>query len=68
MKEYVNSYMWIDDYNIAYGIENEGIYIYNAKNRQYGTIVTGKNESFNITEYKDGILKYDDKTVKIKNN
>lgn len=65
IKEYVNSYMWLDDYNLVYSIKNKGIYLFNAKYRKYGTILTG-NEDFKLIELKNGILKYDEKTIKLK--
>lgn len=65
LRESVDYYIWIDDYNFIYSVKNKGIYLYNLKLRKYVEIVTGKNEEFKITEYKDNILKYDDKSIKL---
>ncbi len=65
LKEYANYGLWINDYIYVYSIKNKGIYLYNAINRQYLTIVEG-NEEFKIVEFKDYILKYDDKQIKLK--
>ena len=46
-------------------IKNKGIYIYNLEKRRYGTILTGKEE-FKLIEYKNNILKYDDKSIGLK--
>lgn len=65
IKENVNYFLWLDDYNFIYSIKNKGIYIYNLEKRRYGTILTGKEE-FKLIEYKNNILKYDDKSIGIK--
>ena len=65
IKEYINSSTWIDDYNLVYSVKNKGIYIYNAQTRTYKTLITGKNEEFNIVKYENGILQYDEKSIKI---
>ena len=65
LRQNIDTGMWLDDYNFVYGVENNGIYVYNAKLRKYVTIVTGKGE-FEIKGYENNILKYDDKTIKIK--
>lgn len=66
IKEYVNSYIWLDDYNLVYSIKNKGIYLYNGKYRVYKTIVEGRDEEFNLVGYDDGILKYDEKSIKLR--
>lgn len=48
-----------------YGINNKGLYAYNAKTREYATLLTG-NENFNIVQYEDYILKYDDTELRFK--
>ena len=65
LKENVNDYIWIDDYNFLYSIKNSGIYIYNVISRKYGTLISGKEE-FKLKEYSENILKYDDKSIKIR--
>ena len=66
LRECVNYYIWMDDDNFIYSIENRGIYLYNATSRKYTTLITGNEEKFEIKEYKNNILKYDEKMVKIK--
>lgn len=65
LRESVDYYLWIDDYNFIYSVKNKGIYLYNLKQRKYVEIIKGKNEEFKIIEYKDNILKYDDKSIKL---
>ena len=65
LRQNIDTAIWIDDYNFVYGIENSGIYVYNASLKKYVTIVTGKGE-FQIKGYEDKVLKYDDKSVIIK--
>ena len=65
LRESVDYYLWVDDYNFIYSIKNKGIYLYNLKQRKYAEIVKGKNEEFKIIEYKNNVLKYDDKSIKL---
>lgn len=58
----VNSYLWLDDYNFAYSITNQGIYRYNILNKETQIILEGQ-DVFNLVEYTNGDLKYDDKEI-----
>lgn len=58
----VNSYLWLDDYNFAYSITNQGIYRYNILNEETQIILEGQ-DVFNLVEYTNGHLKYDDKEI-----
>lgn len=58
----VNSYLWLDDYNFAYSITNQGIYRYNILNKETQIILEGQ-DVFNLVEYTNGHLKYDDKEI-----
>ena len=58
----VNSYVWLDDYNFAYGIKNKGIYRYNILTEETQIILEGEDE-FRLTEYSRGYLKYDNKEI-----
>lgn len=58
----VNSYVWLDDYNFAYSIKNQGIYRYNILTEETYIILEGQDE-FNLIEYTNGHLKYDDKEI-----
>ena len=66
LRENINYYIWIDDYNFVYSITGKGLYVYNAKTKKYGTLIEGQ-EKFELKEYSNNILKYDDKSVKLKN-
>ena len=44
LKETINTGIWLDDYNFIYSINGSGIYKYNAKTREYKTIITGKSK------------------------
>ncbi|MBR3153199.1 MAG: hypothetical protein IKF52_06360 [Clostridia bacterium] len=60
----INSYLWVSDNIIVYSIKNQGIYLYDIIRKEIGTLVTGEDE-FELKEYKDNILKYDDKEINI---
>ena len=40
----VNSYVWLDDYNFAYSIKNQGIYRYNILTEETYIILEGQDE------------------------
>ena len=61
----VSSYIWVSDDVIAYSIENNGIYLYNAIDFSTKKIASG-NEKFKIKEFKEGVLKYDNTSIDIK--
>lgn len=61
----INSWLWIDDAVAFYSIKNQGIYVYNAETKWYGKILEG-TEEYDLKEYKDNVLTYDnDKKIKI---
>lgn len=64
MEANVDSYIWKDDYIYIYSIKQKGIYMLNLKDRKIVTIKEG-TENFKLKEYNSGILKYDDKAIKI---
>lgn len=66
LRENVDYYIWLDDYNFIYSIRNKGMYLYNVASRKYVKLVEGTNEEFKIIEYKDNVLKYDEKSIKLK--
>lgn len=47
-----------------YGVKNEGIYVYNAENKQLTKIIEGQ-ENFNVISLENNILYYDNKFVQI---
>lgn len=58
----VDSYLWLNDDNFAYSIKNKGIYRYNITTKETQIILEGMDE-FNLVEYKNSYLKYDDKEI-----
>lgn len=62
----INSDLWINEYTFLYSIKNKGIYLYNLQNGKYYTLVTGEDEEFELIEFKNYELKYDDKVFKLK--
>ena len=58
----VNSYLWLDDYNFAYSIANQGIYRYSILTKETQIIIEGQDE-FKLIEYTNGHLRYDDKEI-----
>ena len=58
----VNSYLWLNDYNFAYSITNQGIYRYNILTKETQIILEG-TDVFNLVEYTNGYLRYDDKEI-----
>ncbi|MBO5005332.1 MAG: hypothetical protein J6D03_08910, partial [Clostridia bacterium] len=64
LRDNINSYVWINESIILYSVKQRGIYGYNAQNGKYVTIIEGKEE-YNIKSYKNGILEYDNKQIKI---
>lgn len=63
----VYTYVWLDDDNFVYSVQNEGIYVYNAVTRNTQKIIEG-TEDFKITEYdrESKILTYDGNKVLVK--
>ena len=64
LNESIYSYVWINDYCIAYSKYGKGIYYYDLKNQIKGSIITG-DDNFEIKSYKNGILKYDNKELNV---
>ena len=57
-----NNYFWIDDNTLVYGIKNRGIYLCNTENRENSILIEG-TDNFNIIDYKNGILYYDNTSL-----
>lgn len=64
----MSKYVWADDTHLIYNIQGQGIYLYNAATRQTKTILSGKDETYNLTDYdrESKVLTYDGKKVVIK--
>ena len=66
LRENVDYYIWIDDYKFIFSIKNKGIYLYNLNSNNYTKIEESTSREFKIIEYKDNILKYDEKMLNLK--
>lgn len=64
LNEQITSGIFIDDINFIYSIESKGIYVFNLLNNKKTDLITGE-EKFEIKEYTNGILKYDEKEIQI---
>lgn len=65
LQNYVNTYIWADDVNFIYSKEGMGIYIYNVVTKEDRAVIEGNN-NFEIINYENGILTYDnDKTINV---
>ena len=64
LREMITMGMWYDDYNFVYSVKGRGIFIYNAKERTYKTLVKGTGE-YSIKDIRDGVVYYDDSTINI---
>ena len=58
LREYITCGIWADDYNFIYSVKGRGIYVYNAKDRKYKTVLTG-NGTYQIQRYSNNTLYYD---------
>lgn len=65
LREMITMGMWYDDYNFIYSVKDRGIFIYNARERTYTTVITGEG-NFELKEVKDNVIYYDDTSTKIK--
>lgn len=66
LKESINQGMWIDNEQFIYSVKNRGIYIYNAKTRQYTNVITG-NDEFRIYGIENNRLYYDETSIALNN-
>ena len=62
INEKVYSYIWLDDYNLAYSIQNKGMYLYNAQTMETKIILEGQ-DNFQIKSYENNRIYYDDKNM-----
>ena len=61
--EVVDTYVWISDNYFVYSIYGKGIYCYDVTNANKITIVEKDYEAFEIKEFKDNVLTYDNKEL-----
>lgn len=64
LNESINSYIWYNDTIFLYGKPQDGIYAYDAVNRQSRKILSG-TDNFEIKGIEENRLMYDDKSVKL---
>lgn len=64
LHESINSYIWINETCLLYGINGKGIYFYDLKKQTKGVIVSGE-DLFEIKSYENNILKYDDREIQV---
>lgn len=64
LNESIDTYLWLNDDIFAFSVSGKGIYLYNVANRKKIKVIEGK-EKFEIKEYKNNILKYDEEQIKI---
>ena len=62
LKEAFDSGIWYEDNKFIYSVEGKGIYIYNAEERKYTTLING-TEKFEIKKIENNKLYYDEKIV-----
>ncbi|MCR5186096.1 MAG: hypothetical protein K6D97_03145 [Clostridia bacterium] len=62
--ENISSFAWLNDETLIYSVKNRGIYYINLLTGKRGTVLTGEDE-FNILSFANGLLRYDDKKVRI---
>lgn len=59
LNDSIDYYMWISNDYFVYSKKGKGIYLYNLTNGNVSRVING-SETYEIKEFKDGILKYDD--------
>ena len=64
LRDYISKGIWLNENEFVYSVSGRGIYIYNAKDRIYKTIVTGR-DSFNIKKIEKNILYYDETKINL---
>lgn len=62
LNDSISSYLWASNDIFIYSKQGKGIYLYNLEEGKVSRIVEGDNE-FNLKEYKNGILYYDNKEI-----
>lgn len=62
LNDFIDTYIWINEYCFVYSNSKKGIYYYDLKNQKRGQILQG-DEEFKINSYENGILKYDNKEL-----
>ena len=64
LNEKINQGFFANDNTYVYSIENKGIYTYDVISGNKNTIITGE-ETFELKEYDNGLLSYDEKQINL---
>ena len=64
LNDSMDYYMWINNDNFIYSKEGKGIYIYSLIDGSVRRLLEG-NDTYELKEYDNGILKYDDKQINV---
>ena len=64
LNDSMDYYMWINNDNFIYSKEGKGIYIYSLIDGRVRRLLEG-NDTYELKEYDNGILKYDDKQINV---
>ena len=59
LRDYISKGIWLNENELIYSVLGRGIYVYNAKDRTYKTIVTGR-DNFSIKKLENNTLYYDE--------
>ena len=64
LREYISNGIWYDDYNFIYSVKGRGIFVYNAQDRTYKTLITDvANAEFEIRGIMENKLYYDEDSI-----
>ena len=65
LANFVNTYKWVNDVNFVYSRKGNGIYVYNVATKDEKIVIEG-NDNFNITNYENNTITYDnDKKISL---
>ncbi len=64
LNDSMDYYMWINNDNFIYSKKGKGIYIYSLIDGSVRRLLEG-NDTYELKEYDNGILKYDDKQINV---
>ena len=60
----ISTYLWINDTYFLFSKNRKGIYLFDLETGKVKTIISG-NENYQLKNFKDGILTYDDKEYEL---
>jgi len=62
LNDAVDTYAWANEYYFIYSVYGKGIYCFNVSTGEKNTVVEGK-EKYEIKEYRNDVLKYDNDEI-----